>query len=168
MAETSTVLRWARLYLVGSVIVWVAIWLGTAVVSRGQPGVFGAMVPTLAVGTVLGLGLPPTPTRVNQPGNHAPQFPSPLRTSKSTESQYDSNGRLVGAVTTITVLSPATDADGDTITYSWSSSNGSIIGNGLIGTWNRVLANGKVQGGTATITASDGKGGIAKVDFVVP
>jgi F420H(2)-dependent quinone reductase len=59
MAETSTVLRGARPYLVGSVIVWVAIWLGTAVVLRGQPGVFGAMVPTLAVGTVLGLGMPP-------------------------------------------------------------------------------------------------------------
>lgn len=110
----------------------------------------------------------PTPTSVNPPGNHAPQFPSPLRTSSSAESQYDSNGRLVGVVTTITVLSPATDADGDAISYSWSSSNGSITGNGLIGKWNRVLANGKAQGGTATITASDGKGGIAKVDFVFP
>lgn len=109
----------------------------------------------------------PNPTVVNPPGNRAPQFPSPLQTSKSTEYQYDNNGRLIGAVTTITVLSPATDADGDAISYSWSSNNGSITGNGLIGTWNRVLANGKVQGGTATITASDGKGGTAKVDFVL-
>lgn len=110
----------------------------------------------------------PIPTSVNPPGNRAPQFPSPLQTSKSTELQYDSNGRLTGAVTTITVLSPATDADGDAITYAWSSSNGTITGNGLIGTWTRVLANGKVQAGTATLTASDGKGGIAKIDFVFP
>jgi hypothetical protein len=40
--------------------VWAAIWLGTGVVLRGQPGLFGAMVPTLAVGTLLGLGKPPS------------------------------------------------------------------------------------------------------------
>lgn len=126
------------------------------------PNVIRSWPPTLAP------TLTPTPTRVNQPGNRAPQFPSPLRTSSSAESQYDNNGRLIGVVTTITVLSAATDADGDAITYSWSSSNGGITGNGLIGTWNRVLANGKAQGGTATITASDGRGGTAKADFVFP
>lgn len=71
-------------------------------------------------------------------------------------------------LTTIVVLASATDADGDAITYSWTVTTGSITGDGLTGKWNRVLENGRAKGGTATISASDGKGGVAKVDFVIP
>lgn len=110
----------------------------------------------------------PTVTPTNSPGNHAPKFPTPLQTSSSTALQYDENGRVVGAVTTITVLTPATDADGDAISYSWLASNGSISGTGLTGIWTRVMSGGKPQGGTASVVASDGKGGTAKADFVFP
>ena len=60
MAKTSEVPRRVRVYQVGSAVVWAAIWLGTAVVLRGQIGEFGAMLPILAIGAVLGLGLPPS------------------------------------------------------------------------------------------------------------
>lgn len=59
MAKTSEVPRRVRVYQVGSAVVWAAIWLGTAVVLRGQIGEFGAMLPILAIGAVLGLGPPP-------------------------------------------------------------------------------------------------------------
>jgi hypothetical protein len=60
MAKTSEVPRRVRVYQVGSAVVWAAIWLGTAVVLRGQIGEFGTMLPILAIGAVLGLGLPPS------------------------------------------------------------------------------------------------------------
>jgi hypothetical protein len=110
----------------------------------------------------------PSPTATHSPGNHAPQFPSPLQSTSATSFQYDGNGRLVGAVTTITVLSAATDSDGDSVSYAWTSTNGSISGNGLVGTWTRLLVGGRIQGGTASITASDGKGGTDIHSFVFP
>lgn len=109
----------------------------------------------------------PTPTITPQPGgNHAPAFPSPCKIDTSTTNQYDGSGRLIGATTSITVCA-ATDLDGDVLTYSWSATNGTIVGNGRSATWQRLLENGRIQGGSATVTATDGRGGTAtfKITF---
>lgn len=108
-----------------------------------------------------------TATATNVPGNHAPVFPTPFLTEKVTENEYDGNGRLVGATTTITILTPATDQDGDPLTYTWSASNGSIAGNGLVGVWTRVIENGRAKKGIVTVIAADGRGGTAQVNFEV-
>lgn len=109
----------------------------------------------------------PMPTTTSAPGNHAPVFPTPFLAEKVTEYQYDTNGRLVGAVTTITITTPATDQDGDSLTYGWSASNGAITGNGLTATWQRVIESGRVKKGSVTVIASDGRGGSAQVNFEV-
>lgn len=110
--------------------------------------------------------LVPTPTATPRPGgNHAPTFPSPCQVSTSTTNQYDGSGRLIGAMTNIVVCS-ASDPDGDTLEYSWSVTNGSIVGNGLSASWQRLLENGRVQGGTVTVTASDGRGGMGTFKII--
>jgi hypothetical protein len=101
-------------------------------------------------------------TACTAPPNQAPAFPSPVQISTSTEMSYDENGRIQGATTTIEILSPATDPDGDTLTYAWMASNGTIAGNGLSASWQRVLVGGRVQPGTVTVTVSDGRGGQAQ------
>jgi hypothetical protein len=53
----------------------------------------------------------------------------------------------------------AADPDGDSLTYSWSASNGSISGAGVTATWTRALDFGEPQPGTVTVTADDGRGG---------
>lgn len=93
--------------------------------------------------------------------NSDPAFPSPQSTDSSTHYSYDTNGRLVGVTTTITLSPGATDPDGDSLTYSWTATNGTITGNGLNATWQRYLIGGRVQAGDVTVTASDGHGGSA-------
>ena len=104
---------------------------------------------------------PPSQPPVEPPpaANRPPQFPNPFTFNQTTHFEYDSFGRLVGATTTIDVTSPATDPDGDPLTYAWTASNGQITGDGLSATWTRTIAFGRVQGGTVTVTASDGRGG---------
>lgn len=102
---------------------------------------------------------PPTPTPTPSPGgNNSPAFPNPLQTQISTQFQYNSLGQLVGAVTTITIA-PAVDPDHDPLTYSWTASNGSISGNGVTATWNRVIEFGRVKAGNVTVVVRDGRGG---------
>ena len=79
----------------------------------------------------------------------------------------------VTAVTdTITVGAPASDPDGDPLTYTWAATNGQISGSGLTATWKRVIADGHLPlgpgtltPGDATITAQDGRGGTASFTF---
>lgn len=97
--------------------------------------------------------------------NHPPEFPGSVRTEAETKFHYDDSARLDGATTTLKVLSPATDPDGDPIVYSWSATNGSIAGNGLTATWERSIAFGQPAAGIATIAASDGKGGADQFEF---
>jgi hypothetical protein len=117
-------------------------------------------------------GQPPTPQPpkaqppVQPPVNRAPFWPSPFQSQASTQLQYDpTTGFLVGATTTINALTPAVDPDGDVLTYTWTASNGSITASGLSATWTRVIEFGRPKPGTATVTASDGKGGSAPFDF---
>jgi hypothetical protein len=102
------------------------------------------------------------------PGNRPPQFPDPMSTSVSTQSHHDpNNSSMSGATTTMTVSSPATDPDGDPVTYSWTASNGSIAPNGLSAVWTRVISAGDPVPGQAVITASDGRGGTDTFTFVL-
>jgi hypothetical protein len=109
---------------------------------------------------------PPVQPPAQPPANRAPFWPSPVQSQGSTQFQYDpTTGYLIGATTTINVLTPAVDPDGDPLTYTWTASNGSITGNGLSATWTRVIELGQPKRGTATVTASDGKGGAAPFTF---
>jgi hypothetical protein len=109
---------------------------------------------------------PKPPPPVQPPANRAPFWPSPFQSQASTQLQYDpATGFLIGATTTINVLTPAVDPDGDPLTYTWSASHGSITANGLSATWTRVIEFGQPKTGTATVTASDGKGGAARFEF---
>jgi Big-like domain-containing protein len=106
------------------------------------------------------------PPLVQPPANRAPFWPSPVQFSGSTQFQYDpTTGYLIGATTTINVLTPAIDPDGDPLTYTWTASNGSITANGLSATWTRVIELGRPKPGSVTVTASDGKGGAAPFVF---
>ena len=127
----------------------------------------------LAKARRIGVKLPPKaqpplvqPPQIRPPANRAPLWPNPLQSSGSTQFQYDPNtGYLIGATTTINVLTPAVDPDGDPLTYTWTVSNGSVTANGLSATWTRVIELGRPKSGTTTVTASDGKGGAAPFEF---
>jgi hypothetical protein len=107
---------------------------------------------------------PPPPNQ--PPANRAPFWPSPFQSQATTQFHYDpTTGYLIGATTTINALTPAVDPDGDPLTYTWTVSNGSITANGLSATWTRVIEFGHPKSGTATVTASDGKGGAAPFEF---
>jgi hypothetical protein len=108
---------------------------------------------------------PKPPPPVQPPANRVPLWSNP-QSQASTQFQYDpTTGYLIGATTTINVLTPAVDPDGDPLTYTWTASNGSITANGLSATWTRVIELGQPKPGTATVTATDGKGGTARFEF---
>jgi hypothetical protein len=99
--------------------------------------------------------------------NRPPAFPSPMNETVTERFQYDpSTGYLTAVITTITVLTPATDPDGDALTYSWTATNGSITGNGLTATWTHPIVMGSPASGTATITVTDGKGGSDSFHYI--
>lgn len=90
--------------------------------------------------------------------NHPPVFPNPFTLQTSTQFQYNSNGQLVGAVTTI-IIQPAADPDSDPLSYIWTATNGNINGSGASATWNRVIEFGRVKSGDVTVVVQDGRGG---------
>lgn len=53
-------------------------------------------------------------------GNRAPEFPDQVDATIRTEQQRGQDGTLLESVTTIEVNTPATDAEGDPITYTWA------------------------------------------------
>ncbi len=57
-----------------------------------------------------------------------------------------------------TITCNATDADGDTLTYTWSSTAGTVTGAGASVTWMAPSVDGTY---TVTVTVADGKGGTA-------
>jgi len=108
----------------------------------------------------------PTPTPTAPAGNQSPAFPQPTRTGVTTQNQYNNLGQLIGAVTSLEILTPAVDPDGDPLTYAWTAPNGSIISNGgPTATWTRVIQWGQPALGTVRATVSDGRGGMAIFTF---
>lgn len=114
------------------------------------------------------------PTR----GNRNPIFPTPVKLEINTSFEYDPAGRLMGGVTTIELKSPATDADGDPVTYEWSgqdvihteansTSQSRIKSEGLKATWRRLILMGELASAFLTLTAYDGKGGKAVHKFCI-
>jgi hypothetical protein len=101
----------------------------------------------------------PTNTPTQTAGNRPPSFPNPIETEATTEYHYDSLGRLIGATTVIQLVTGASDPDGDALTYEWSATNGTIVGNGLSATWSRAILFGNVGTGIVTVIVSDGRGG---------
>jgi hypothetical protein len=89
----------------------------------------------------------PPPTTPPEPENQKPVI------------QYIQTEQQVTPSSSTRITCMATDADKDTLTYSWSSNNGTIIGTGDTVTWIAPEA-----AGTYSVTAmvTDGKGGEAK------
>jgi hypothetical protein len=64
---------------------------------------------------------------------------------------------IPGGTSTITCM--ATDPDGDTLSYAWSATGGTVSGIGNIITWQAPVVNGEF---VISVTVDDGKGGTVK------
>jgi hypothetical protein len=99
-----------------------------------------------------------------------------MKIELSTSNKYDDKrpGWFLGATTTITISTPATDPDGDPISYTWTGAGvglttsgptqfeikeGDLKGDGLTATWWRESWSGEPASGFISVTAKDGKGG---------
>jgi hypothetical protein len=96
-------------------------------------------------------------------GNHPPVIAKDAIITTTTESNMLQE--ITGVTTKITVH--VSDPDGDVLTFHWTSSNGTITGNGPSGTWRREMKNNnnELVSGTATVTVSDGHGGEATYTY---
>jgi hypothetical protein len=100
------------------------------------------------------------------PPNRAPAFPSSIRDEQQTRFVYDDDGRLYTGYTAITVKSPATDPDGDPLTYRWSGAS-DLKAKGPSVVWERPVNLGRLGSGTLRLTVSDGRGASDSVPFPV-
>ena len=99
------------------------------------------------------------------PGNHRPSFAAGLLKTVNTDYDFNDDGSLDGGITTVTLIAPATDADGDPLSYSWTSSNGSVTAVGRRVAWERPVDAGLLAAGSLTVTVTDGRGGSASATF---
>lgn len=95
------------------------------------------------------------PAPVLPPANRAPA----VQCSASPSSVY------VGDETAVAVRADASDADGDSLTYDWSASQGALEGTGPVARWNATgLPAGRYP---VNVRVSDGKGGVANCETSV-
>ena len=94
---------------------------------------------------------PPAP-----PPNRAPQFTGPIQ----------ANPPVLEPGQSTNLSAPATDADGDTITYTWSAPAGTFSSqNGMNTIWTAPNQEGNYP---LTVTANDGRGGTATNSITIP
>jgi len=96
---------------------------------------------------------PPAPSPAPRPGNQPP-----VVTSFTAElAKVDRGG-------TSTITCVATDPDGDTLSYIWSATGGTITGKGNIITWKAPDADGEF---VISLTVDDGKGGTIQKQLTI-
>jgi hypothetical protein len=70
---------------------------------------------------------------------------------------YDAAGNMAGVDDELEVQ--AEDPDGDKLTFTWTASNGTVVGEGNKITWKRLMGAGRPVPGVIKIEVSDGRGG---------
>jgi len=103
------------------------------------------------------------PKEMIRPGQNRPPKIAPV-ISKMDAFDYDAAGRVVGVTTTIEIK--ASDPDGDSLTYTWTATVGSITGDGPKCVWKRPIVMGQPGPGVVTVVVTDGKGGRISREFV--
>ena len=99
---------------------------------------------------------PPAPAPTPPPANRPPTFNGPIQANPAT---------LEPGQTT-NLSSPATDADGDIIVYTWSAQAGTFSAQtGINTTWTAPNQEGNYP---LTVTATDGRGGTATNAITIP
>jgi hypothetical protein len=102
------------------------------------------------------------PREIVRPGQNRLPKVAPF-VSKTDAFDYDPAGRVIGVTTTIEIK--ASDPDGDALTYTWTSTTGSIKGEGPKGVWSRPIVMGQAGPGIATVVVTDSKGGKTSRQF---
>ena len=85
--------------------------------------------------------------------------PPPLNNGPSAACSADKTGVVSGSGENVGVMMRASDPDGDSLSYNWSASGGSVSGSGPAVTWNADNAGPGMY--TVTGSVSDGRGGTA-------
>lgn len=127
---------------------------------------------------------PAPPPRVVIKQNQPPQFPDKMEVETTTKLERNAGGLLVGAVTFIEIKTPATDLDGDKLTYAWSGTDynhgqfstgddskiqspSQIKADGLRAEWTRRIILGEPISGIIRVTVHDGHGGQAVHELAI-
>lgn len=161
----------AKAYGEGSGEAWVIISLKQYVQARGEVenGLFISAVgqATAQASARAECSVPPPPPPPPAPQPPAPQPPPPPSpppppppppaNRPPTVSIVGPQHVYVGG--TVTYCVTASDPDGDTLTYSFTTNYGSVVGNGNCYTYQAPQTPG--EGVTVTVTVNDGKGGLA-------
>ncbi|NJD09800.1 MAG: hypothetical protein FIB01_04925 [Gemmatimonadetes bacterium] len=97
--------------------------------------------------------------------NQAPAFPAQAQVQATTNFSRDSYGRLNGAAYTFEVATPATDADGDSLSYRWVGRyypgegdkllDMELMATGLRASWPGLVIMGEPAGGVVMFIAED-------------
>jgi peptidoglycan-associated lipoprotein len=99
---------------------------------------------------------PPAPAPPPPPANRPPTFNGPIQANPPTLEPGQSTN----------LSAPATDPDGDTITYTWSAQAGTFnTQNGMNTVWTAPNQEGNYP---LTVTANDGRGGSATATTTIP
>jgi len=113
---------------------------------------------------------PPPPPEIREvirevPGPAAPTPPPPNR-PPTFNGPIQANPPVLEPGGTTNLSAPATDPDGDTITYTWSAPAGTFSNqNGMNTTWTAPNQEGNYP---LTVTANDGRGGTATSTITIP
>ena len=110
-----------------------------------------------------------------KPPNRPPVFPATLAYTSESEMQRDGRGTIVGAITTLTTTSVATDPDGDSLSYRWEGLryNGDTLlpmtvdGDRTRARFRSGVILGQAAGGVLRLIARDPSGKEAVAEFCI-